>query len=100
MLFGRGIYFSALPGVSLMYGSGLILCKVILGHCEQFQPRGVVPADIPTMFDSREVIKDGVGLVHVVKKPSQILPYCIIKLKKDSVMNMNKTINIPKYSTQ
>ena len=25
MLFGRGIYFSELPGVSLMYGGGLLL---------------------------------------------------------------------------
>ena len=28
MFFGRGIYFSQLPGVSLMYGTGLLLCKV------------------------------------------------------------------------
>ena len=26
-LFGHGIYFSELPGVSLMYGAGLLLCK-------------------------------------------------------------------------
>ena len=32
-----------------------------------------------------EVIKDGVGIVHVVKKPCQILPYCIIKLKNEAL---------------
>merc|ERR1712183_872015 len=57
----------------------------MVGSCEMFKPKGEIPPDIPDMFDSREVIKDGVGVVHVVKKPSQILPYCIIKLKKDSI---------------
>ena len=27
MLFGRGVYLSELPGVSLMYGDNLLLCK-------------------------------------------------------------------------
>ena len=31
-LFGRGVYLSPLPGVSLMYGDGLLLCRVILGR--------------------------------------------------------------------
>ena len=88
MLFGRGIYFSELPDVSLMYGSGLLLCKVLVGSCEMFQPRGEIPPGIPDTFDSREVIKDGVGIVHVVKKPSQILPYCVIKLKQESISSI------------
>ena len=85
MLFGRGIYFSELPGVSLMYGRGLLLCKVLLGKCETFHPRGEIPGDIPEMFDSREIIKNGMGIVHVVKNTEQILPYCIIKLKSQSL---------------
>ena len=32
MLFGQGVYLSSLPGVSLMYGDGLLLCRVILGR--------------------------------------------------------------------
>merc|ERR1719244_1344563 len=86
MLFGRGIYFFEFPVVSLMYGSGLLLCKVLLGTCETFHPRGEIPGDIPDMFDSRVIIKDGMGIVHVVKNPAQILPYCRIKLKSQSLV--------------
>merc|ERR1711923_147256 len=32
MMFGRGVYFSEMPSVSLMYGNGLLLCKVMLGN--------------------------------------------------------------------
>jgi len=94
MLFGRGVYFSELPGVSLLYGSGLLLCKVLLGSCETFHPRGEIPGDIPDMFDSREIIKDGMGIVHVVKKTAQILPYCIIKLKSQSLSPIIPAKNI------
>ena len=100
MLFGRGIYFSEIPGVSLMYGSGLLLCKVIVGNCDLFKPKGEIPPDISDEFDSREVIKDGVGVVHVVKKSSQILPYCIIKLKKDSLIKMTKATTISMIPSQ
>ena len=89
-VFGSGIYFSELPAVSLMYGGGLLLCKVMVGSCEMFKPKGEIPPDIPDMFDSREVIKDGVGVLHVVKKPSQILPYCVIKLREESLPTMTK----------
>ena len=40
MLFGRGLYMSPLPGVSLMYGETLLLCKVLLGKCQTYQPTG------------------------------------------------------------
>ena len=29
-MFGEGIYLSEMPAVSLVYGNGLVLCKVIL----------------------------------------------------------------------
>ena len=35
MMFGRGVYLSALPGVSMMYGEALLLCRVLLGKCEK-----------------------------------------------------------------
>ena len=38
MQFGRGIYFSEVPTVSLMYGNTLILCRVVLGACQNFTP--------------------------------------------------------------
>jgi len=86
-MFGEGIYFSEMPAVSLMYGNGLVLCKVILGDCETFTPRpGTLQPDIPDQFDSREVkTRDGSGVIHVVKRPAQVLPYCIIQLKNESL---------------
>ena len=86
-LFGHGIYFSELPGVSLMYGTGLLLCKVILGKSQRYQPNGSPPPDIPDDFDSRVVIKDGIEVVSVVKNPAQILPYCILNIKQDRIEN-------------
>jgi len=86
MLFGRGIYFSELPGVSLMYGNMLLLCKVLLGKSQRYYPNGDVPPEIPDEFDSRIVMKDGLEVVTVVKNPDQILPYCIIYLKQDRIV--------------
>jgi len=88
MLFGRGIYLSELPGVSLMYGEGLLLCKVILGKCQKYYPNGQPPPPIPEGFDSRIVVKDGLEVVTVVKKASQILPYSIINIKQDRIKQM------------
>jgi len=88
MMFGRGIYFSELPAVSLMYGNGLLLCKVLPGNTELFQPQGVAPGDIPEEYDAREVqatASDSQGIIHVIKTPAQILPYCVIQLKKQSL---------------
>lgn len=88
MMFGRGVYFSELPAVSLMYGNGLLLCKVLPGKCEVFKPQGVAPGEIPQDYDSREVqatATDNQGVIHVVKSPAQILPYCVIQLKKQSL---------------
>ena len=30
IMFGAGIYFTEMPSISLMYGNGLVLCKVLL----------------------------------------------------------------------
>jgi len=83
MLFGTGFYFSELPYVSLVYGSALLLCKVLIGSYEEYLPNGSTPPEIPDQFDSRIVIKDGIKVVHCIKKPEQILPYAIINLRKD-----------------
>ena len=85
MLFGRGVYFSELPGVSLMYGDKLLLSKVILGKAQRYYPDGHPPPEILDEYDSRVVIKDGLEVVTVVKKASQILPYCIVNIKPDRV---------------
>ena len=105
MLFGRGVYFSEMPSVSLMFGNGLILCKVLIGSCEVFKPNGSIPDDIPNQFDSRVVQGiDKQSVIHVVKNPDQILPYCIIKLKNQSLTSefvkpkTNKCNNVPTNS--
>ena len=86
MMFGRGVYFSEIPAISLMYGNGLLLCKVMLGRCEVFKPQGSTPEDIPAQYDSREVRSfENEGVIHVVKRSAQILPYCVIKLKSHSL---------------
>ena len=86
MMFGRGVYFSEIPAISLMYGNGLLLCKVMLGSCEVFKPQGSSPQDIPAHYDSREVRSlENEGVIHVVKNSAQIMPYCVIKLKSQSL---------------
>lgn len=86
MMFGRGIYFSEIPAISLMYGNGLLLCKVMLGRCEAYKPQGSTPQDIPAHFDSREVKSfENEGVIHVVKNSAQIMPYCVIRLKSKSL---------------
>jgi len=80
MLFGVGVYLSPLPGVSMMYGDGLLLCKVLLGKSEEYHPSGCPPPPIPAEYDSRVVIRDKIPVVVVVKRPAQILPYCIVKV--------------------
>ena len=86
-MFGRGVYFSSQPAISLMYGSGLVLCKVVLGRCQDYRPRPqIVQQEIPDEYDSRKVMtRDGSEVIHVVRSPTQILPYCIIQLKNDSL---------------
>lgn len=94
MMFGTGVYFSELPAVSLMYGNGLLLCKVMLGECEVFKPSGTSPPEISSSHDSREVRGvDGQGVVHVVKRPAQILPYCVITLKNQSLSTQYVRLN-------
>ena len=86
-VFGEGIYFSEMPAVSLMYGNGLILCKVLLGNCQLFspQPEAKQP-EIPEIFHSREVrAMEGSSVIHVVKKSSQVLPYCVVQLKNEAL---------------
>ena len=99
-VFGEGIYFSQYPAVSLMYGNGLILFKVLLGNCELFTPKPLSEqGEIPEIFDSREVkATDGSSVIHVVKKPSQVLPYCVVQLKNDSLSSDYHKPNVPRIS--
>merc|ERR1712048_476372 len=82
MLFGVGVYLSPLPGVSMMYGDGLLLCKVLLGKSEEYHPTGSTPPPIPAEYDSRVVIRDKIPVVIVVRRPDQLLPYCIVNVDR------------------
>jgi len=93
MLFGKGVYFSELPGVSLMYGESILLCKVLLGKCQKYYPNGLTPPEIPEEFDSRVIVREGLEVVTVVKKPSQILPFCIVNIKKDRIVQTGSLSN-------
>merc|ERR1711915_994892 len=93
MLFGKGVYFSELPGVSLMYGESILLCKVLLGKCQKYYPNGLTPPEIPEEFDSRVIVREGLDVVTVVKKPSQILPFCIVNIKKDRIVQTGSLSN-------
>ena len=86
-VFGEGIYFSQYPAVSLMYGNGLILFKVLLGNCELFTPKPLAKQpEISEIFDSREVrAVDGSSVIHVVKNPMQVLPYCVVQFKNEAL---------------
>jgi len=81
MAYGRGVYLSEFPGVSLTYGAGLVLCKVLLGSVETISMDGPRTQVIGETFDSREVVKDGVTTMYVIKNTDQILPYCVINLQ-------------------
>ena len=57
MAYGKGVYFSKYPQVSLMYSEVLIICKVILGKSERHFPL-LTPAvqEIPEAFDSTIIL--------------------------------------------
>ena len=84
-VYGRGVYFSGLPRVSLMYGDVLVLCRVLPGSSQTvapLSPGSPVLPPIPAQSDSRVVRRAGGpgDLVVVVRSPTQVLPYCVIKL--------------------
>ena len=98
MLFGRGVYFSKLPAISLMYGNVVLLCKILPGKCEAYAPDGTSPIEIPEEFDSREVrSRDNFGVINVIKHPHQILPYCILYLKKDALTQTHQALDMQQF---
>ena len=92
--YGKGIYFSESPGVSIEYGI-LLLCRTLPGHVEDVgQISNVVSqifkdTEIPDSFNSRKVsaasiVDPSVSYIHIFKSPKQILPFCIIHLFIDA----------------
>jgi len=72
---GKGVYFSEFPDISLGYGTGLLLCRVMLG-------RTYTGSGMPEDWDSKLVSPDqqGKGQMVVVPNTEQILPAFIISL--------------------
>jgi Fe2+ transport system protein FeoA len=77
--YGRGIYFSQCPNISLGYGSDLILCRVLPGLS---QPKDVNGNNyLKEEYDSLEGWGyDDTFNIIVIKTVEQILPYCIIRV--------------------
>ena len=93
-LFGEGLYFSSIPTFSLKYGPMLILCKVLPGKIEKFRKGDQKVPNIPDNYDSREVLLEGCDrLILVAKQSEQILPYCIIHIKKESMQQGENAVS-------
>ena len=69
--------------LSMMYGDGLLLCRVLLGRCERYQPTGASPPCLADHFDSRLVVRDGQEIVVLVRSPAQVLPYTIMEVRRE-----------------
>ena len=61
-----------------------LLLQVLPGEVERLEYDGTVQVpnrgDIPANHDSREMVRNNVGVIHVIKDEAQILPYCILHL--------------------
>ena len=92
-VFGRGIYLTTLPGMALMYGNGLLLCKVLLGNSETFVPTG--HGEVPQLAaesDSRLVTsRQGDQILQVVRNPAQVCSY-VLAFKCLSVFPIYKKV--------
>ena len=80
--YGRGIYFSEFPDISLGYGKSLLLCMVLPGR--SFDCVGSMSnASLQAGFDSHRVQKDedGMGQMLVIFNVDQILPCYVLHLE-------------------
>lgn len=83
--YGHGIYFSEFPDISIGYGNGLLLCRIMPGH--EYIDRS--SSNIPDQYHSKKVLPHSntdpnfpSGEVLVIKESHQILPTYIIHLEK------------------
>ena len=89
---GKGNYFSEYPSVSLGYGDGLLLCRILPG--KEFVDAG--GSDIPVGYNSKKVLLGGQpgrlrgavaatavtanasGEMIIIENSDQILPFFVI----------------------
>ena len=103
MIFGKGVYLTEIPTLSLMYGNGLLLCKVLPGNCENLNNQADKYLPFDEKYDSREIKNSlGIRIMQVIRRTSQILPYCIISLKPKSLTTeyMKKSSKATQYTDQ
>ena len=81
-VYGSGIYFSEFPDVSLGYGKGLLLCRVLPGKPYDC-PGAMNGQPLQIGYDSHRVQKDkdGMGQMLVIFNEDQILPCYVIHLE-------------------
>ncbi len=89
-LHGYGIYFSEFPDLSLGYGQGLLLCRVLPGRVQKMSDGAMLNRDrfdslqtdsIDPSGDSNSI--SSAGSIHVIAHPDQVLPYCRIYFRND-----------------
>ena len=83
--YGKGNYFSEYPGVSIGYGNGLLLCRILPG--KEFVDHG--SGDIPPNYNSKKVLLNQTasamaggtnvsGEMIIITNSDQIVPYFVI----------------------
>ena len=81
--YGRGNYFSEFPAVSLRYGDGLLLCRILPG--KEFVDS--TESDIPLGYNSKKVLlrnqagnaaTKASGKMIIIEESDQILPFFVI----------------------
>lgn len=81
--YGKGNYFSEFPAVSLKYGDGLLLCRILPG--EEYVNSD--DCDIPPGYNSKKVllreipgtdIANASGEMIIIENSNQILPFFVI----------------------
>ena len=86
-VYGRGNYFSEFPSISLRYGKGLLLCRILPG--KEFVD-STLNVDIPEGFNSKKVrpqednsgasVTNLSGEMIIIENSDQILPFFVIHL--------------------
>ena len=76
----------------------LSFCAKPCPEIVKLAPNGTPPLEIPEEFDSREVrSRDNFGVISVINHPHQILPYCILYLKKDTLTQAHQTLDMQQF---
>ena len=59
--------------------------QVLPGEVERVEWKQASRGPLSAVHDSREMIESKIGVIHVIKDESQIIPYCILHLTRDQM---------------